>query len=141
MRSKNSVKILLVDDDSIDRELFKEAVKESEFPITVEEFINGKELLSYLKTCSQYPDIIFLDLNMPIMDGRETLDVLKKSEKLRVIPVFILSTSSSQQDIYESYQNGANLFLVKPPNFDSLARTVKSIFELMETTLYTVELV
>lgn len=141
MRSKSTIKILLADDDSLDRELFKDAMKETDFPFELDEVVNGKELLAHLKNCQQYPDLIFLDLNMPIMDGRETLAILKKSEKLKVIPVFVLSTSSSQQDICESYLNGANLFLVKPSNYDSLVQTLRNIVQLMETSLYTVETV
>jgi CheY-like chemotaxis protein len=141
MKNKSTVKILLADDDVIDRELFIDAMKATEISYVVDEVKNGQEVLDYLKACRQYPDFIFLDLNMPIVDGREALTKIKNSEKYRVIPVFVLSTSSSQHDVFESYHAGANLFLVKPPSYESLITTLKNILQLYQSSLATVQTV
>src|SRR5688500_8329023 len=131
MQRKNSVKILLADDDVIDRELFLEGLNGVDVPYTVDQVSNGQEVLNYLETCkNQFPDFIFLDLNMPIMDGREVLTQLKTSEKYKSIPIFILSTSSAHHDVVASYKAGANLFLVKPSEFDLLTSTLQNIVQL-----------
>ncbi|HYC85685.1 MAG TPA: response regulator [Chryseosolibacter sp.] len=141
MKNRHTLKILLADDDAIDRELFADAMKSTEVSFVIDEVKNGQEVLDYLKACKQFPDFIFLDLNMPIVDGREALTKIKSSEKFRVIPVFVLSTSSSQHDIFESYYAGANLFLVKPPSYDALVSTLKCLLELYEGSLATAEVV
>jgi CheY-like chemotaxis protein len=131
MVRKNSVKILLADDDVIDRELFLEGMSGIDIPHSVDQVSNGQEVLDYLNNCKHhYPDFIFLDLNMPIMDGREVLTQLKSSEKFKIIPIFILSTSSAHHDVVASYKAGANLFLVKPSEFDLLSSTLKNIVQL-----------
>lgn len=139
MKNKSTLKILLADDDVMDRELFIDAIQETETNCKIDEATNGKEVLEYLDRCKQFPDFIFLDLNMPIMDGRETLIQIKQSERLKVIPVFILTTSCSPNDVFDSYQAGANLFLVKQPSFDSLVSTLGNITALYHGGMATVE--
>jgi len=141
MKNKNTVKILLADDDVIDRELFIDAIKATEMNFSVDEVKNGQEVLDYLNSCKQFPDFIFLDLNMPVVDGREALVQIKTSDKFKVIPVFVLSTSSSQHDVFESYHAGANLFLVKPPSYDALVTTLKNLLQLYKGSLAIVEVV
>jgi CheY-like chemotaxis protein len=141
MKNKSTLKIVLADDDVIDREFFIDALKATEANCAVEEIKNGKELLDYLSVCKRVPDLIFLDLNMPIMDGRETLIQIKASEKFKVIPVFVLSTSSSQHDIFESYLAGANLFLVKPSTYEGLVATLKNVIQLFHGSMALVEMV
>lgn len=130
MKNKSSVNILLVDDDAADRELFIDAVHDIDVMCNIHEAGNGKELIDILQAGHHVPDAIFLDLNMPVMDGMQALRYLKKSRKYKVIPVFVMSTSCSTQDVFDSYDAGANLFLVKPASYGSLVLTLKNLLGL-----------
>ena len=140
MKQKSTLRILMADDDETDRELFEEAIKTTCADCQIEQVKNGMEALNYLKETRVVPDLIFLDLNMPVMDGREALVEIKSSEKLKVIPVFILSTSSAQSDVFSSYASGANLFLVKPSTFDGLVQMLRNLVELLEMNLVTADI-
>lgn len=116
---------MIVDDDSDDREFFCEAVKEIDSSAECLIAVNGLEALKTLRNdIKQLPDFIFLDLNMPKMDGRTCLAELKKDLKLKNIPVIILSTSSHQKDIDETNQLGAAYFLAKPSDFKKLQQEI-----------------
>lgn len=122
--------ILIVDDDELDRELFTDAINLVGKGYNVNAASNGKEALDLLIDHSKLPDLIILDLNMPIKDGKATLHELKIHPKLKRIPVCIMSTSSSEIDISFSYDNGANLFLVKPHDFKQLIEMLTSLLTL-----------
>jgi CheY-like chemotaxis protein len=122
--------ILLADDDPIDRELFIEGMNNTGFKFQVSEVENGEEVLKYLSLAVSFPDFIILDLNMPVKDGRETLEELKKSERYRHIPVFILSTSNARFDVELACNTGANLFLVKPHAYKEIVEMMTSLFTL-----------
>jgi len=122
--------VLLVDDDSTDRELFIEAINLVGEKYRVTEATNGREAMTYLQAAEMLPDLIILDLNMPIKDGRETLKEIKQHDTLKRIPVCIMSTSSAHFDILSSYENGANLFLVKPFDFKELIDMLSSLLTL-----------
>lgn len=122
-----SMHILLVDDDETDRELFKEAAATSIPGVTVSEAINGKEAIRVLNESEQLPDLILLDLNMPVMDGRETLKMLKKDPHLKAVPVCILTTSNASFDIRQAYEEGANLFQVKPLTFSHFQQILQNL--------------
>jgi CheY-like chemotaxis protein len=122
--------ILLADDDPVDRELFIMGMNDTGVKLTVHEAENGEEVLTYLSTANAYPDLIILDLNMPVKDGRQTLRELKSSEAYRAIPVFILSTSSARFDVELACQAGANLFLVKPHGYKEIVEMLSSLFTL-----------
>lgn len=124
------MELLLVDDDSTDRELFADAVSMIGKGHTVEEAQNGEVALKYLHAANRLPDLIILDLNMPVKDGRETLMELKAHPRLRAIPVCIMSTSSAPYDIESAYNTGANLFLVKPLDFKELIEMLTSLLTL-----------
>ena len=134
---KRTVKLWVVDDDRLDRELLVEALDVTGLPYQVQEFTNGQEVLNSLIACrsDDFPNFILLDLNMPVMDGRETLKHIKESEQFKVIPVFVLSTSNAKQDIYTSYQTGANLFFVKPVSFTELQNTLTSLLSLFHNSV------
>jgi CheY-like chemotaxis protein len=135
---KKPIKILLVDDDLSDRELFGLALNETEVPYQLIECENGKEAIDCLQNCDgALPDIIFLDLNMPVMDGREALAVIKK--KWPQIITCMFSTSNSAHDIYSCYSKGANLFFVKPSDFNEIIRMQKNLFGLFSGTLVRAE--
>ena len=130
MTKENMLHILLVDDDATDRELFMDAIGLAGKSYLVSEAGNGEEALSFLHRTDQLPQLIILDLNMPVKDGRETLKELKSHEVFRSIPVCIMSTSSAHFDVQNAYDSGANLFLVKPMDFKELIEMLSSLLTL-----------
>lgn len=122
------VHILLVEDDEDDITLFKLALKKLPFPVTLTILTEGDEVLSYLNTATERPDLVFLDLNLPRMHGRDVLRQTKGSVIGRLLPVFILTTSSAQGDIDYCLAYGAEQFLTKPA---SLAELVAMLTEVL----------
>lgn len=118
--SEKAVVILQADDDEEDQMMTIKALKEISNNIDVRTVFNGEELLDYLKNKGEYeynaprPGIILLDLNMPIMDGREALDQIKKDKLLRHIPVIVLTTSKDEEEVQYAYSQGANAYMTKP---------------------------
>lgn len=113
--------ILVADDDSDDQLLMKDALAVSGTSQVKIHFVNdGQELLSALKHASRLPNIILLDLNMPVKDDKETLLAIRQCERLRHIPVIIFTTSSSTDDIRECYLLGSNTYVTKPRSFNDL---------------------
>jgi CheY-like chemotaxis protein len=108
--------VLYADDDADDRSWISEACQSIGANLTIHFVENGRELLAYLQTLAvhEYPSLIILDLNMPKLDGRSTLQLLKANPLYSHIPVAIVSTSSSQTDRDVCLRLGAALFLVKP---------------------------
>ncbi|HXL57699.1 MAG TPA: response regulator [Chitinophagaceae bacterium] len=118
----------LADDDADDQELFKEALSEIDKSIRCLTASSGEEALNKLKTdLKQLPDYIFLDLNMPRMNGLECLVEIKKTNTLKHIPVIIYSTSSAEKDVEETRKLGADYFITKPPGFKELCDKIKYI--------------
>jgi CheY-like chemotaxis protein len=118
--------ILIVDDDAEDIELFSEAVLEIDGSISCVEAYNGLEALKVLKRNALLPDYIFLDINMPLMNGRKCLEEIKANPNYRHIPVIIYSTTTDKKQIDECLKLGAD-FLTKPNSFDDLIRSLKRI--------------
>jgi CheY-like chemotaxis protein len=115
----------IVDDDMDDQELFIEAVNEVDNSIVCVSASNCEEALDLLKNKKMaMPDVIFLDLNMPRLNGKQCLAELKKHAHLRDIPVIIYSTSSERRDIEETTRLGASHFLTKPNKFDELCKAI-----------------
>jgi len=127
MGQKQKLRILLVDDDATDRELFIDAISMIGKNYEVAESSNGEEALEYLNSCEILPHLIILDLNMPVKDGRATLKDIKSHSIYKSIPVCIMSTSSAHFDVENAYSNGANLFLVKPFEFKELLEMLSSL--------------
>jgi two-component system response regulator len=132
-----SAPILLAEDDPDDRFLLINAVRRSNLPVPVQVVGNGEELMDYLHRRGAYagpgvaprPSLILLDLNMPRKDGREALREIKSTPDLRPIPVVVLTTSRSQQDIDQSYDLGVNAFLSKPNSIDDLTNAVQILHD------------
>ena len=131
--TQNPITILVADDDPDDRLLILDAMRES-YPQSEVFFVeDGEELLDYLRQENRYvggvarPKLILLDLNMPRKDGREVLREIKADPNLRRIPVLVFTTSSSEQDVYSSYDLGANSFITKPVSFDGLLSVLRSL--------------
>jgi CheY-like chemotaxis protein len=122
--SKN---IYLADDDCDDVEFFKDALNEITFDFHLTISSNGQELLDTLHSSSLLPDIIFIDLNMPIMDGFEALSLIKTNEVLNSIPTVIYSTSSNMNHITKAYELGASSYFKKPSDFKSLKNELEKV--------------
>jgi len=125
----NFLLILIVDDDSDDRELFKEAVAAIDNTLQVNEARNGEEALAMLNSGRKLPDYVFLDLNMPRMDGKQCLRKIKASPLLQNIPVIIYTTSKLQVDIEETAKYGATCFITKPSRFTELKEAIGAVLE------------
>jgi chemotaxis family two-component system response regulator Rcp1 len=126
------LEVLLVEDSIGDVRLTREAFREANDAINLHVATDGLEALAFLKREGDYtfcprPDLILLDLNMPKMDGREVLAILKVDEDFKTIPVVILTTSNTEGDITKSYQLSANCYLSKPVQLDEFEALVKSI--------------
>jgi CheY-like chemotaxis protein len=113
----------LIDDDEDDRELFQLALEKVDAEIICKTAINGRDALKILEG-NIAPDFIFLDLNMPEMDGRECLKELKLSAKTKDIPVIIFSTSSEPKDIHDTKVLGAVGFITKPSKVSELTNSL-----------------
>lgn len=121
--------ILIVDDDMEDQELLREAIKEVDTSVHCLSAKNGEEALDMLHTLLQNPPhLIFLDLNMPRMNGKNFLRKLKQLDVLNKIPVIIYTTSKMQADIEETQQLGARQFISKPNSFEEIVRIVSGLF-------------
>ena len=128
------VDILMADDDPDDRMLMKEALEENNFPHTIHFVEDGWELLDYLHKRGRFakdkifrPNLILLDLNMPKMNGHEALAHIKSDITLRRIPVIVLTTSKSEEDIVKSYDLGVNSFICKPVRFGEMVEVTREI--------------
>jgi CheY-like chemotaxis protein len=130
MRTK---KFMLVDDDYDDCQLFAEAVGSVDRTVTCINALDGQEALEKLKANQvNRPDLIFLDINMPVMDGWQFLSSLKASEELRTIPVIMYSTSSLHSDVKAAMSSGALCFFTKPDSFLTLKGILQIVVEHME---------
>ncbi|MDI6723056.1 MAG: response regulator [Methanobacterium sp.] len=126
------VEILLIEDNPADARLVFEVLKDSKIKNKMHVIEDGVTAMDYLHQEGKYkdrsrPDIILLDLNLPKKDGREVLKEIKEDPKLKCIPVVILTTSSTKEDINQAYSNHANCFITKPVDFDQFLKVVKSI--------------
>jgi len=133
METKNNkqVNVFLADDDSDDRELFLEAINEAKLPMNFISFRDGDELMNHLYERENInPDIIFLDINMPLKNGKECLADIRSSTNWNHVPVVMFSTSLNQDDIADTYKLGANLFISKPSNFASQIEIFRYVFSL-----------
>jgi CheY-like chemotaxis protein len=133
METRKPVTILMADDDADDRDFARTAMEESRLANEIRFVEDGEELLDYLWRRGRYcdprdaprPGLILLDLNMPRMDGREALREIKGDPSLKQIPVVVLTTSKTEEDILRSYDLGANCFITKPVTFEGLVEVVK----------------
>lgn len=127
--------IMIVDDDADDRFFFRRAVKIINPPNECMEATDGVDALEQLKAAAVLPDYIFLDLNMPRMDGRACLAALKKDSRLKHIPVVIYSTSTYQKDIDLAASLGAVHYLAKPADITQLPEAIRNAIQAVEEKL------
>ena len=126
------IEILIVEDSPGDVRLTKEAFREANTAVHLHVAMDGVEAMAFLKkegahTQAPRPDIILLDLNLPRMDGRQVLSLIKEDEDLKTIPTVILTTSEAEADIVKSYELQANCYLSKPVQLEAFESLVRSI--------------
>jgi len=126
------VEILLVEDNLGDARLTREALKEGKVYNNLHWVKDGVEAMEFLHKEGKHkgapkPDIILLDLNLPKKDGREVLEEIKADDKLKRIPVVILTTSQAEEDVLKTYQLHANCYVTKPVDLEQFIKVVKSI--------------
>jgi CheY-like chemotaxis protein len=132
--SERQIQILLVEDNSGDARLTLEALKETALYNKLQHVVDGVEALAYLRREGRHahaarPDLILLDLNLPRKDGREVLAEIKADQELRRIPVVVLTTSQSEEDIWKAYDLNANCYVAKPVDLDHFIKVVRIIEE------------
>ena len=124
----DSIIITLAEDDEDDRLFFTDAFEEIKINTIVNTVNNGRELLNFLNHPETVlPNIIFLDLNMPILNGIECLKEIKQNSKFKDIAIAIYSTSSSDQDVEDTFVLGANIYIKKPSNFNELKKILSDV--------------
>jgi len=127
----NFLNVILADDDEDDRMLFSEALDEIALQTKLLIFKHGQELLDYLfQPQVELPNVIFLDLNMPIKNGMQCLEEIRNNPKLKDLNIAIYSTSSSDKDIKDTFLSGANMYINKPNSFEKLKETIESVLQL-----------
>ena len=126
------IHILLVDDDVGDVLLTRKALERGKLANALSVVGDGQEAMQFLRQEGEYaesprPDLILLDLNMPRMDGRETLAAIKADASLEQIPVVVLTTSETDMDVVQSYSLQASCYITKPVDFEQFAHVVRSL--------------
>ncbi|MBV9762120.1 MAG: response regulator [Acidobacteriaceae bacterium] len=132
MSPVNRFEVLLVEDNPGDVYLTQEAFREGHLPLRLSVVGDGEQAMQYLRRQIPFedatrPDLVLMDLNLPKKDGRELLAELKQDPDLRHIPVIILTTSQSHQDIWRAYKLHANCYLTKPIEVDDFLRKIRSV--------------
>lgn len=132
MPEARTIEILLIEDNAGDARLAREALREAKVPNNLSWVSDGVEALARLRQQGKYasaarPDLILLDLNLPRKDGREVLTEIKADERLRRIPVVVLTTSQAEEDIVRAYHLNANCYIPKPVDLEQFLKVVKTI--------------
>ncbi|MCW6511931.1 response regulator [Lichenifustis flavocetrariae] len=125
--------VLIAEDNPFDRTILRRAFAAAGSHATLRFFDNGEDLLVFLRASvdepakKQGPAFVLLDMHMPRMNGKETLQHIRRDGRLKPLPVMILTTSDNEPHVHEMYELGANSYLVKPNNFDELVATVSGL--------------
>lgn len=132
MQNRPPLTVLVVDDDDADALMIEEALADADAPTIVHRVADGRQAVEYLHRNGRYaeatrPDLILLDLNMPLMGGHEVLARIKSDNDLKTIPVVVLTTSGAAPDVVDSYQHRANAYVTKPINLDEFEFVVRQI--------------
>jgi CheY-like chemotaxis protein len=126
------MEILLIEDNPADIRLTMEAFQELKVPNHVHVVMDGVEAMAYLRHEGKHqdaplPDLILLDLNLPLKNGREILEEVKNDDHLRHIPVVVLTTSRAEEDVLQAYQLHVNCYLTKPSDLDQFFKVIQEI--------------
>jgi chemotaxis family two-component system response regulator Rcp1 len=130
--AKEKIQVLLVDDNPTDVLITQEALDQAKVFITLHVVENGAEAMAFLRREGAHagaprPNLIMLDLNMPGKHGQEVLAEIKSDDRLKAIPVVILTTSKSEVDITKAYGCHANCYIAKPVDFEAFAEVIRTI--------------
>jgi CheY-like chemotaxis protein len=126
------IRILLIEDNPADVRLTRENLKDSKIRNNLYVVSDGADAMAFLRREGKFgnaarPDLILLDLNRPKKDGREVLTEIKSDDKLRSIPVVVLTISKAEEDVLKTYDLHANCYITKPIDLEQFAKVVKSI--------------
>lgn len=124
---EQSLEILLIEDDAIEIMKINRVLSSMSQNHKVVEVNNGEDALSYLKENNNLPDVIFLDLNMPKINGIEFLTILKNDDKLKFLPTIVLTTSNNPKDIMECYRIGIAGYVVKPLKYEDYVSKITKL--------------
>jgi len=126
--AQDIMNVFLADDDKDDRTFFSDAFEDLKIQTKVSLFNDGQQLMDYLlQPLSILPNILFLDLNMPIKSGIECLHEIKTIDRLKNIAIAIYSTSASDEDIEQTFISGANIYIKKPSDFKTLQKILSDV--------------
>jgi DNA-binding response OmpR family regulator len=129
------LRIVLIEDDTDDVELLQDALNNHNVSYTMSVLKDGSAAANFCETADYLPDIIIMDFNLPRVHGREVVNLIRCKKKFANVPILILSTSSSKEDIAFAYKAGADKYLIKPATLDSIKETVRTIVQLAGGTL------
>jgi CheY-like chemotaxis protein len=124
---KKALDILLIEDDIDDVDLLKDALLENDVPYQMQVIMEGDKVFNYLQTLETLPEIIVMDLNLPKTDGKEILLEIRSTYSFNHIPIVVLTTSSSKEDIEYCHRMGISKFITKPATIDGWNSTIQSI--------------
>ena len=132
MNAGRAIEIFLIEDNPGDARLTVEALREAKVHNRLSWVTDGAEAIAFLRREGRHadaprPDLILLDLNLPRKDGREVLAEIKRDDKLRRIPVVVLTTSQAEEDILRAYHLNANFYITKPVDLDKFIEVVQTI--------------
>ena len=133
-KQSDPIDLLLIEDNLSDVELTRRALTQVGAAITLHHAVDGVEAIDFLKKVGTYsesptPDLILLDLNLPRMDGKSFLRAIRSDDQRNTVPVVILTTSNREQDVGETYELGANAYLVKPVDLHEFFEVIRKIHE------------
>jgi len=123
-------RIVLIEDDADDVELLQESLATHKVDYAMTVIKDGSAAIQFCDTAEFLPDIIIMDFNLPKVHGRDVIDKIRCNEKFSQVPILILSTSSSKEDINYAYEVGADQYLVKPATIEAIKQTVDTIVQL-----------
>ena len=121
----------MAEDDEEDVDIFKDALADLNLNVHLTVFTNGMLLMNHLEKSDNLPDLVFLDLNMPLKNGLQCLKEIKSSDKYKSLNTIILSTSSNELQKEEMYNHGANLFLTKASTYKEFKNNLTKCFEMV----------
>jgi DNA-binding response OmpR family regulator len=124
------IRILLIEDDAEDVELLQDALDNNEVAYTMDILKDGSAAYEFCDKITFLPDIIIMDFNLPKIHGREVIKLIRCKSRFKNIPILILSTSSSKEDMEFAYKAGADKYLTKPATIESIKETVQTILQL-----------
>jgi DNA-binding response OmpR family regulator len=125
-----TLRIVLIEDDADDVELLQDALDSHNIQYELTLLKDGSAAAGYCEKADTLPDIIVMDFNLPKIHGRDVVKLIRCREKFANVPILILSTSSSQEDIKYAYKTGADKYLIKPATIEAIRETIRTIVEL-----------